>query len=157
MLWIIILIILGLLLLIVEFLLIPGVTIAGIGGFIFIAFGIYRAYAIHGTTAGHITLAFTAIASIITIALSLRAKTWRKVSLNTQINSKAHDDLTPTIHPGDTGITISRLNPMGKAMVNNQIVEVTALGELIDQNTPVTVLNVEENRIVVRKSDTANQ
>ncbi|MCB9001703.1 MAG: NfeD family protein [Bacteroidales bacterium] len=148
--WIIFLIIIGLLLLIVEFLLIPGITIAGIAGFGFIGFGIFKAYADHGTMAGHLTLIFTAIASVITIALSLRAKTWRRVTLNNKIDSKAVENYEDKIKVGDTGVSISRLAPMGKANINNEMVEVTAYGQLIDQNTPIVVVRVEENKIIVK-------
>ena len=42
---IIILIVLGILLFVIEFLLVPGVTIAGIGGLILTVFGVYKAFA----------------------------------------------------------------------------------------------------------------
>jgi membrane-bound ClpP family serine protease len=51
--WIIALIVLGLFLLVVEFFMIPGITIAGIGGFLIIIYSVYSAYTNYGTTAGH--------------------------------------------------------------------------------------------------------
>lgn len=144
-----ILIIIGLILLVIEFFLIPGISVAGIGGFFLIVFGIFTAYR-HGTTEGNLTLIFTAVASIVTLALSLRAKTWRRVTLNDSINSKASDEYEKIIKPGDEGVTISRLAPMGKAIINNNVVEVTSVGELIDQKTTIEVLKVEANKIIVK-------
>ncbi|QKG80634.1 NfeD family protein [Tenuifilum thalassicum] len=148
--WIITLILLGLFLLIVEFLLIPGVTVAGIGGMLVIVYAVYSAYVDHGTTTGHITLIFTAIASIITIAFSLRAKTWRRVSLDTNVDSKVIEDYDKEVKPGDEGLTISRLAPAGKASINGNVYEVWAQGELVDPKTPITVIKVDTNKIIVK-------
>lgn len=148
--WIIALIILGLFLLVVEFFMIPGITVAGIGGFLIIIYAIYSAYIDHGTSAGHLTLLFTAIASIATLVFSLRARTWKRVSLETSISSKAVDELENEIQVGDEGITISRLAPMGKASIKGKTVEVSTVGELINPNTPIVVVHVETNKIIVK-------
>ncbi len=148
--WIIALIVLGLFLLVVEFFMIPGITIAGIGGFLIIIYSVYSAYTNYGTTAGHLTLLFTAIASVATLIFSLRSRSWKHVTLETNINSKAVDELENNIHPGDEGITISRLAPMGKASIKGITVEVTAMGELVNPNTPIVVLRVETNKIIVK-------
>lgn len=148
--WIIALIILGLFLLVVEFFMIPGITVAGIGGFLIIIYAIYSAYIDHGTSAGHLTLLFTAIASIATLVFSLRARTWKRVSLETSISSKAVDELENEIQVGDEGITISRLAPMGKASIKGKTLEVSTIGELINPNTPIVVVHVETNKIIVK-------
>ena len=49
---IIILIVLGILLFVIEFLLVPGVTIAGIGGLILTVFGVYKAFEEFGSSVG---------------------------------------------------------------------------------------------------------
>lgn len=148
--WIIALIILGLFLLVVEFFMIPGITVAGIGGFLIIIYAIYSAYIDHGTSAGHLTLLFTAIASIATLVFSLRARTWKRVSLETSISSKAVDELENEIQVGDEGITISRLAPMGKASIKGKTLEVSTIGELINPNTPIVVVHVETYKIIVK-------
>ncbi len=147
---IILLIVIGLILLVAEFLIIPGVTIAGIGGIVLIVFGVYLSYSQFGATTGHLTLLFTAVASIATIALSLRAKTWRRVALNNSIDSKAIEEYDQMVKAGYEGFTISRLAPMGKAKINDNIVEVTALDELIDQQSIIEVVKVEGNKITVK-------
>lgn len=148
--WIIALIILGLFLLVVEFFMIPGITIAGIGGFLLIIYAVISAYTQYGTVTGHITLLFTALASVATLAISLRARTWKRVTLENSIDSKAVDDLGNTIHPGDEGVTISRLAPAGKAQINGFVVEVTTLGELVNPNTQIEVIKVESSKIIVK-------
>lgn len=147
---IIVLILIGLALLVAEFLIIPGVTVAGIAGFVLIIFGVYLGYSQFGSTTGHIVLLSTAIASVATIVFSVRAKTWRWATLSTNIDSKAIEEYEHIIKPGDVGITVSRLAPMGKAVINDNIVEVTALGEMIDQQSTIEVVKVEGSKIIVK-------
>ncbi len=147
---IIVLIVIGLIFLVAEFLIIPGITVAGIAGFVLIIFGVYLGYSQFGTTTGHIILLSTAVASVATIALSLRAKTWRWATLSTNIDSRAVEEYEHIIKPGDVGITVSRLAPMGKAVINDNIVEVTALGEMIDQQSAIEVVKVEGSKIIVK-------
>ena len=69
------LILLALFLFFVEFLLIPGVTVAGILGALAMVTGIYLAYHTMGSTAGHITLSLATILSFLIVFFSLRSKT----------------------------------------------------------------------------------
>ncbi|MGE0077085.1 MAG: NfeD family protein [Bacteroidales bacterium] len=147
---IIVLIVIGLILLVAEFLVIPGFTVAGVAGFVLIIFGIYLGYSQFGVITGHIILLSTAVASVATIAISLRSKTWSRVMLNDSVDSKALDEYDHFVKPGDEGIAVSRLAPMGKAKINDHVVEVAALGELIDQQSPIEVVKVDGNKITVK-------
>ena len=53
---VIILLIVGIALMLVELFLIPGLSVAGISGFLFMGGSVYYAYAYIGDTAGHLTL-----------------------------------------------------------------------------------------------------
>ena len=130
------LILLGILLLLIEFLIIPGVTIAGIGGFILIAGGIFSAYRLYGAKFGNITLAITVLVLIIIFAFALRSRTWKKIALNNKINSSV-DNIKKEgrFTVGERGKTITRLAPIGKAMFNNKIIEAKSLSGYIDENT----------------------
>jgi membrane-bound ClpP family serine protease len=148
---IIFLIIIGLVLLLVEFLLIPGITVAGIGGFAFMISGIIWAYVGYGTTTGHITLIITIIASIVLITLSLRSKTWQRFTLATNMESNVETNATTNlIKPGDTGTAISRLAPMGKARINNLIVEAKSTGDYINEKSEIEVIRIEGNNVIVK-------
>lgn len=145
-------ILLGILLFIVEFMLIPGITVAGIGGAIFVIGGIILSFIDHGTAVGFGVLVGTAVVLALVVTMMLRAGTWKKLMLSTTIDSKVD-----TVHKeegkvkaGDTGEAITRLNPMGKVMVNGDFYEAKALDILIDQRTRVEVVEVEINKLIVK-------
>ncbi|MFA5588411.1 MAG: hypothetical protein WC987_06550, partial [Mariniphaga sp.] len=71
---IILLILLGLLLLLIEFVIIPGVTVAGIGGFLLLGASVYMAFTKYGTGAGFLTLAFVLVASPLLIYFLFKSK-----------------------------------------------------------------------------------
>ena len=146
-------IIIGLIVLALEILVIPGVGIAGVIGFILIAVGIWQAYSGYGMLAGHLVLAGTVVLTVITLVLSLRGKTWRKLALSTAIDSKVNVIDHELIKTGDTGKTVSRLAPMGKALINGEFYEVSTNGDFIDQQTEIVVEKIEFNKVIVKRKD----
>ncbi len=148
---IIILIILGLFLFVVEFLLVPGVTVAGIGGLACLVGGVFWAYSSHGNMVGHITLITTVGVTLLTVVLALRSRTWKNFMLNTNIaGSIASEENTTNIKPGDEGVSISRLAPMGKARINGLVLEAQSTGEYIDPRTKVIVIRFEGSKVIVK-------
>jgi len=148
---IIFLIILGIVLLLVEFLIIPGITIAGIGGFLCIGAGIFAAYYGHGVQVGNITLLSTLGAIVLTIALVLKSRTWKKVMLGSNINGIIGDvkhDVAFKV--GDHGKTITRLAPIGKAMINDKMVEAKSMTGFIDENTEIKIVKIQNTNVVVK-------
>ncbi|MBQ9469493.1 MAG: NfeD family protein [Bacteroidales bacterium] len=139
----------GILLLLVEILLLPGVNVAGIIGLLFMAAGVYVGYQ-QGPVQGHVALLFASVASVVMAVYALRPKTWRRVALQERIDSQAGPNMGSHVRVGDEGITLSRLAPMGKALIGEQTVEVSTVGELIDPQQPIVVVKVEEGRIVVK-------
>ena len=146
---IIILIILGLLFLLLEILVIPGTTLAGIAGFGLLFVGLWQSYASKGIVAGHITLGSTVVLTLILLYFSFKAGTWKRMALKSTIDGKMDQLEGMNINEGDTGITISRLAPSGKAMLNNNIIEVHTYGEFIDQEKEITVISIKNNKIIV--------
>jgi len=149
---IIFLIILGILLFLVEFLIVPGITIAGIGGAISIITGIVLTFYYQGPVSGLIVLICTALLIGLTIVFMLKAGTWRRLMLNKAIDGKVDFVRMEEgrIKTGDRGKTITRLNPMGKVMVGDEYYEAKALDELIDQNSDVEIVKIESNKIIVK-------
>lgn len=146
---IIVLILLGLLLLLLEFAVVPGVTIAGIGGFLLLAYSVYIAFAQYGTLAGIITLLVVLISAPALMFYLIKSRVGRKMILETNIEAKVDTFETDNIHPGDIGLTIGRLAPMGKVRVNGVSMEAQSTGSFIDHNKSVKVLKVYPGKIIV--------
>ncbi|HKL67347.1 MAG: NfeD family protein [Bacteroidales bacterium] len=153
---VIFLIILGILLFLVEFLVVPGITIAGIGGAISIITGIALSFYYQGPTTGLIVLICTAVLIGITVVFMLKAGTWRRLMLNKAVEGKVDfvrmDEGRLKI--GDKGKAITRLNPMGKVMISDEYYEAKAQDKLIDQNTEVEIVKIESNRLIVKPLNT---
>ena len=148
---VIILIVLGILLFVIEFLLVPGVTVAGIGGLILTVFGVYKAFNDFGTTVGIWVLIGTLMLSVFVIAMSLRARTWNRLMLRTNINGTVDSNIKEEqIKAGDRGQALTRLNPMGKVEVNGIVREAKSMEGYINVHSVIEVVEVEGTRISVK-------
>lgn len=142
------LIIIGLLLLFAEILLVPGVGIAGILGLVSLGGSCFYAFNQMGGTVGAIV---TAVNVALVVGLSiyvLRAKTWKRLSLDTNIDSKAVADTGLAV--GDRGVTVSRLAPMGSVRFDTELVEVKALEGFVDPEVEVEIVLMEDGKIYVK-------
>lgn len=146
---IVLLILLGIVLLLIEFAVIPGVTIAGIGGFLMFGGAVYIAFAEYGTIPGFITLAIVLVLAPAIVYYYFNSRAGKKMILNKNIEGKIDLVDNEKIHVGDIGKTIGRLAPMGKARVNGEVVEAQSTGAMIDQNTEIKVLKIDSNKIIV--------
>ena len=148
---IIILIVLGILLFVIEFLLVPGVTIAGIGGLILTVFGVYKSFEDYGSSVGVWVLIGTLLVSVFVIAMSLRARTLNRLMLKTDIDGTVDQDLTEDqVKSGDRGATLTRLAPMGKILVNAMVREAKSIEGYIDEHTDIEIVSIEGTRISVK-------
>jgi membrane-bound ClpP family serine protease len=146
---IILLILLGLVLLLIEFAVIPGVTIAGIGGFLLLAASVYISFSEYGTGAGFLTLTFVLVASPLMVYYLFKSKSGKKMILESKIDGKVETINNSKINVGDTGKSVGRLAPMGKVKVNGEIIEAQSTGSFIDQNKEIRILKILSNKIIV--------
>ena len=82
----------------------------------------------------------------------MKTKTWQRFSLNEESASKVNQ-LEPIVKAGTRGVTISRLAPTGKALINGEQMEVHAVNKFIDPDHPIEVVSTEGYRIDVREVD----
>ena len=143
------LIIAGLLLLCAELLLIPGVGFAGVLGLLSLAGSSVYAFVQMGTFAGTVVTSVNVLLVVILTIYVLRAKTWKRLSLETNIDSKAVAQ-NRGLQIGDRGITISRLAPIGTVRFDSDLVEVKALEGIVDPDTEIEVVLIEDDKIFVR-------
>ena len=135
-----------------EIFLLPGITIAGVGGALFAIGGIIYAYSI-GTVTGHITLICYIVLFFSFFAWLLRAKSFQRVSLKTNVDSTLTSTRDMGLQVGDKGITLSRLAPIGKARFGNTTVEAKTQGDFIDEQTQVVIVRIEGYNVVVETID----
>lgn len=147
---ILLLIVLGILLLLVEFLVIPGITIAGIFGTLLVIGGVFCGYYYHQTPTGHYIMAGSLGTLIIIFSFAFKTKTWKRFGLQSSIDSKVGGIDEEKVNVGDEGKAISRLTPIGKAIINDEVFEVRTTGDVIDQNSDIIVYKIEGNKIIVK-------
>ncbi len=149
---IIFLIFIGMLLFVIEFMLIPGITIAGIGGAACLITGIAFAFISHGTTTGLWVLGLTALVMVVVTVFMLKAGTWSKMMLKTTIDSKVDTvgSEEGKVKPGDRGVTVTRLAPGGKVLVNGEYYEAKAVDILIDPKKEIEVIRIDDNKLIVK-------
>jgi membrane-bound ClpP family serine protease len=147
---IIALIAIGLLMVVIEILVIPGGGLAGIVGFVLMVAAVWLAYSRQGITMGHITLGTTLVINFAVLLYALRSKTWERAMLKRNIDSKVNVIDENDVRAGDTGKTISRCSPSGKALINGQFFEVHARSEFIDEDVEIEVIRVEKNKIIIK-------
>lgn len=145
---IITLILLGLLLVLAEILLIPGVGIAGVLGLLAMGGSCAYAFMEMGNMTGIIVTSVNAVLLVALIIWVLRAQTWKRLSLETNIDSKA---VVPEVEVsvGDKGRSVTRLAPMGTVRFGDNSLEVTSMEGLIDPGMDVQVVAIEDGKIYV--------
>ncbi len=147
---IVLIVFLGIVLLIVEFLIVPGITVAGIGGVILIGGGVYFAYDVHGTMMGNYVLLGTFMMMILTLFYALRARTWKGTMLDSKMEGKAYSYDKTKVKKGDTGKTVTRLGPYGKVVINGIYMDARSVSGIIGANEPVEVVKTESSKIIVK-------
>lgn len=145
-----IVILLGIIFLLAEIFLLPGMSISGFAGAIFLIGGIVYAYMYMGTVAGNITLGVSLLLLAISFVYLIRSGSLNRIALKTEIKENVDNSDIKLIKEGDIGTAISRLNPMGKVMFGNVIVEGKSLdGEMIDEESEVEVVKVNFSNVIV--------
>ena len=150
--FIILIILLGLVLLLLEILVIPGL-IVGIAGVCMVLLGIIAGYTKFGAETGNYILLGTLGCSGVLLWFVFRANTWKKVTLHSAVDGKVNTFDSALIKAGDEGMSISRLAPTGTALINNIQVEVQSLQGFINENKPIIISKVEANKIFVRSKE----
>lgn len=153
----------GVLLLLVEVLLIPGFGLAGLSGIGILLWGLYElllpdvpvGQEIHSMVLTGFTIGIIGgiIGFILLFKLMTKTEFWQKLtSPNVQEKEKGYsssiglEDLT-----GEEGVTDTDLRPSGWVNVGDQRIFVVTEGSYINKNEKVKILSVDGNRVVVRK------
>lgn len=149
--WIIVaaLIFFGILLVIAEIIFVPGTTLVGIIGAIFMIAGVASSFSYFGQQGGWYTLGGTTVASAIIVYYAFKANVWGKFSLKTSSEGKVNEGVLAGLEVGQQGVAISSLRPSGKAEINDKTYEVKTLGAFVDAGTRLKIIKVNTNQIIV--------
>lgn len=145
------LIVVGVLLLVAELVLLPGISVAGIGAFAALVVAAVYGFVRFGILGGSLVVAAIVILCAAAVVVSLRANTWQRLSLKSTIDSAS----TPTpqqndIRIGHRGETLTRLAPMGKVRIGDHTLEAKAMDAYLDPRTPIEVIGYDNTAVVVR-------
>lgn len=143
------LILFGLVLIIVEIIFVPGTTVVGLVGFIFMVIGVGLSFRYFGSEIGWSAVGGTAVASGALLYLSFKSNLWGRFALKSTIDSKVNEGELNDLLPGQEGVAVSALRPVGKAELSNRQFEVKTLGEYVDPGKRIRILKVLSNQIIV--------
>ncbi len=143
-------IVVGALMLVVELVLLPGITIAAIGSLGFYGAAAWTAWNNYGVRGLLVVVAIVIVLTIIATWFSLRAKTWQRFALGDKIESRSQEAPERKVKIGDKGTAIGRLAPMGSVMIEGRPYEAKTTGSFVDQHTEVEVIGFENYNVIVK-------
>lgn len=158
-----IIILVGVALLLVEVLFIPGFGVAGIAGIGVILWGLYslllpdipvgeeiKSMALTGLTIG---IFGGIIALILLFRIMIKTKFWTKLTSPGIESQEAGFSTSIGLEDevGKNGVAVTDLRPSGWITVDDKRIFVVSEGDYIDQGDAISILSVEGNRVVVRK------
>jgi membrane-bound ClpP family serine protease len=148
---VILLVLLGLALVIIEVIFIPGTTVVGIAGFISMIIGIVLSFSYFGAETGWLTLGSSTAASGIFLYLAFRTNMWKRFALHSSIDSKVNEIEGIKFVVGLEGLALSALRPGGKGEFGGNVTEVRTAGEYVDAGESIRIVKVSTNQIIVEK------
>lgn len=165
----IILFLLGLVLLVVEVFLIPGFGIAGISGILLVLAGLILSR--QSFTLPELewewlefqtnilsvlgSFALAVLAMVFLGAFFLKVPLFMKLTLQTTLSRSAPGEgelkssEVSAVSPGDRGVSVTLLRPVGKVEIGGRVLIAQTRGELLERSTPIEVVEVSKGRIVV--------
>jgi membrane-bound serine protease (ClpP class) len=161
----------GLVLLMVEVFVVPGVGVFGLAGALMVIFSLVlasqtfvvpRSQADIDRLTSSIGIVVGAGMAMMALAFVLRTYLPKAPIFNRMVleppppeervtlsHREAIADFSHLI--GQSGEVVSDLRPAGKALIQDELVDVIALGEPLDRGTPITVVSAHANRVVVKR------
>ena len=144
------LIIAGILFMLVELLLVPGVGIGGILSLASLGAACWYSFVYIGDTVGWLVLVAVLVMLVVSVVLALRSRTWRRFELKTEVDSRVNDECL-SLTAGQRGVAQTRLAPMGTGRFGEVSCEVKSHdNSLIDAGTPLEIVSIEDNQVIVK-------
>ncbi len=149
--YIILLVVIGLVLFFAELVLLPGITIAAVGSFCSLCAASAWIFAEYGIACGFMGLLGILVLVAIMLIFFFRPKTWRKVSLKTELKDTIATPIEKLCSIGAQGVSTTRLSPMGKVEIEGEIYEAKTRGGYIDEGSNIKVIGYDNQNVVVEQ------
>lgn len=142
----------GILFLAIEIFVTPGVGVKGLIGLLLIVTAVVIAFQQHGPAKGSLVLG---MAIVVLVAGGWIAKV--TVGKRLVLNESLPEDPAPLADlaglVGATGVALSPLRPSGIARFEERRVDVTAESEFIEAGSPVTIVEIQGNKVLVKRGE----
>lgn len=148
--WIILLIVLGTILFFAELVLLPGITIAAVGSFCALVAAASWAFIDYGLATGFAVLGIIIAIVVVMTIFFLRPKTWKKVTLHTEIRDTIDRPIEELCKIGDTAKVLTRLAPMGKVIIGGKVYEAKTMGQYVDEGGEAEVIGFDNQNVIVK-------
>ena len=144
------LMLLGIVLLVVEIALIPGIGLTGVFGVASLLASVSYAFIALGTWQGWMCVIVAAVICVALFLWAVYGKTLDRVALKNKISSTVENPEATALKVGDKGVAVARLALIGEAEFGGSRVEVRSCDGFIDEGTAVEVVRMDNSEIVVR-------
>lgn len=147
-----ILVIIGLVLITLEVLFLPGLIVGILGGLLILTAVVFSTFTL-GFDAGILTVIFSLIIIVFLFLLFKKMKVWdrfvlkeeQKLSIKNDFSSKKNEVI------GKRGIALTDLRPSGFVLIETKKIDVQSNGEFIPKNSIIEVTSIEGSKIIVKK------
>ena len=144
------LILAGIIFMLVEMLLVPGVGVAGFFSLISLGAACWYTFDYISPCAGWWVTAVVLILLVVIVVIILRGKTWKRFELKTDVTSRVNTE-SSRLHPGDRGIAQTRLAPRGTGRFGSVECEVkSADNSMVAAGTQVEIVEIVDNQVIVK-------
>jgi membrane-bound ClpP family serine protease len=144
---------LGVGVIIAEFI-VPTAGVLAITALAIFGFSLYWVFTHAGVQAGFFFVAADLLLVPVLVIIGARMLAASRATLRETLDSKSGAVSQPpewSNAQGKDGVAVTMLRPAGSAMIDGKKYDVVTRGDFLDKGTPITVVAVEGNRIVVKK------
>jgi membrane-bound ClpP family serine protease len=146
-------VIIGIALVVIEVLFVPGTTFVGLIGFLLMAVGVWYCFNNYGSKAGILLASGSLVLMVLIFYWGYKKNVWKKFALNTENDVRLAQKAIDYLQVGQEGITISALRPSGIAEFDGKRIEVQTFGELLDAGVNVKIIEIKGNEVFVTSAN----
>lgn len=143
--------ILGIILVLVEVLFVPGTTIIGFLGILVTAVGVYYGFRTFESNIALSILGLAIISNVLVITYGFRSGVWNKFSLKDTNTGRSFEGRLLGLEVGQKGKTVSDFKPYGKVEIGDRVYEAKSEKGFLSPGTEVYIEKLEDNRIIITK------